>query len=282
MKFIPDLEKLSSATERLRRLKRSIGFVPTMGALHAGHFSLIKQARKENDIVVVSIFVNPAQFGAGEDFKKYPRSFKSDVESCRKLGVDFVFLPDKKDMYPKEYATFVNVEGLSDLLCGLNRPGHFRGVATVVAKLLNIIQPDTLYLGQKDAQQAIIIARMVKDLNFSVKVKVLPIVREKDGLALSSRNAYLSKNERAGAAVLFKALQLAEALISNGQRDTARLISRMKQLIEKNKQAKIDYVAILDPEQLREIKKVKPGSLIALAVKIGKTRLIDNITIGCA
>ena len=256
--------------------------MPTMGALHAGHFSLIKQARKENDIVVVSIFVNPAQFGAGEDFKKYPRSFKSDVESCRKLGVDFVFLPDKKDMYPKEYATFVNVEGLSDLLCGLNRPGHFRGVATVVAKLLNIIQPDTLYLGQKDAQQAIIIARMVKDLNFSVKVKVLPIVREKDGLALSSRNAYLSKNERAGAAVLFKALQLAEALISNGQRDTARLISRMKQLIEKNKQAKIDYVAILDPEQLREIKKVKPGSLIALAVKIGKTRLIDNITIGCA
>ena len=185
-------------------------------------------------------------------------------------------------MYPEGYSTFVSVEGLSDLLCGSSRPGHFRGVATVVAKLLNIIQPDTLYLGQKDAQQAILISRMVKDLNFSVKVKVLPTVREKDGLALSSRNAYLSKNERAGAAVLFKSLQLAEALIINGQRDAARIISRMRQLIEKNKQAKIDYIVIVDPEQLSAVKKVKPGSLIALAVRIGKTRLIDNTTIGCA
>ena len=281
MRFIPDLGKLSIATEKARRLKRRIGFVPTMGALHAGHFSLIKQARKENDAVVVSIFVNPAQFGEGEDFKKYPRRFKKDLEFCRQLGVDFVFLPDKKDMYPEGYSTFVSVEGLSDLLCGSSRPGHFRGVATVVAKLLNIIQPDTLYLGQKDAQQAILISRMVKDLNFSVKVKVLPTVREKYGLALSSRNAYLSKNERAGAAVLFKSLQLAEALIINGQRDAARIISRMKQLIEKNKQARIDYIAIVDPEQLIEVKKVKPGILIALAVKIGKTRLIDNTTIGC-
>jgi len=282
MKFIPDLGKLSIATEKIRRLKRSIGFVPTMGALHAGHSSLIKQARKENNIVVVSIFVNPAQFVPGEDFKKYPRYLKQDVDFCRQLGVDFVFLPDTKDMYPKGYSTFVNVEDLSDLLCGVSRPGHFCGVATVVAKLLNIVQPDTLYLGQKDAQQAIIISRMVKDLNFSVKVKVLPIVREKDGLALSSRNAYLSKNERSGAVVLFKALQLAEALICNGQRDAARIISRMKQLIEKNKQAKIGYIAIIDPQQLRAVKKVKPGSLIALAVKIGKTRLIDNTTIGCA
>ena len=282
MRFIPDLGKLSIATEKARRLKRRIGFVPTMGALHAGHFSLIKQARKENDAVVVSIFVNPAQFGEGEDFKKYPRRFKKDLEFCRQLGVDFVFLPDKKDMYPEGYSTFVSVEGLSDLLCGSSRPGHFRGVATVVAKLLNIIQPDTLYLGQKDAQQAILISRMVKDLNFSVKVKVLPTVREKYGLALSSRNAYLSKNERAGAAVLFKSLQLAEALIINGQRDAARIISRMKQLIEKNKQAEIDYLAIVDPEQLSAVKKVKPGSLIALAVRIGKTRLIDNTTIGCA
>ncbi len=282
MRSIPDLRKLSSVADKIRRLKRSIGFVPTMGALHAGHFSLIKQARRENDIVVVSIFVNPTQFAPGEDFNKYPRSFKSDIESCRKLGVDFVFLPDKKDMYPKGYSTFVNVEGLSNLLCGLNRLGHFRGVATVVAKLLNIIQPDSLYLGQKDAQQAIIISRMVKDLNFPVKVKVLPTVRHKDGLALSSRNAFLNKNERNSAAVLFKALQFAEVLISGGQRDAARIKSRMKQLIEKNKQARIDYIAIVNPEHLIEVDKVKPGILIALAVKIGKTRLIDNTTIGCA
>ena len=282
MKFMPHPDKLSAATEKLRRLKRSIGFIPTMGSLHAGHFSLIKQARKENDIVVVSIFVNPVQFGPGEDLKKYPRCLKEDIASCRKLGVDFVFLPDKKIMYPQGYSTYVNVEELDSVLCGASRPGHFRGVATVVAKLLNIIQPDTLYLGQKDAQQAVIISKMIKDLNFPVKLKVLPTVRQEDGLALSSRNIFLSKKERLAAVVLFKALQLAETLISNGQRDSSRIISRMKQLIEKNKQAKIDYIVIVDPQWLREIKKVAPGSLIALAVKIGKTRLIDNTTIGCA
>jgi len=282
MRFVPDLKKLSALTARIKRLKMRIGFVPTMGALHAGHFSLISKARKENDIVIVSIFVNPAQFSKGEDFKKYPRSFKGDIAACRKLGVDFVFLPDTEDMYPEGYSTFINVENLSALLCGASRPGHFRGVATVVAKLLNIVHPDILYLGQKDAQQAIIVSRMVKDLNFPVKVKVLPTERYKDGLALSSRNAYLSKKERAGAAVLFKSLQLAEFLISNGQRDSARIISRMSQLIKKNKQAKIDYIAIVDPEKLKEIKKVEPGCLIALAVKIGKTRLIDNTVIGCA
>lgn len=279
MKFIPDPEKLSAVTEKIKQLKRRIGFVPTMGALHAGHFSLIKLARKENDIVVVSIFVNPAQFGPGEDLRKYPRLFKRDIGFCRKLGVDFVFLPDKKIMYPQGYSTYVNVEELSSVLCGASRPGHFRGVTTVVVKLLNIIQPDTLYLGQKDAQQAIIISRMIKDLNFPVKVKVLPTVRQKDGLALSSRNAYLNKNERSAAVVLFKSLRLAETLVSNGQRNAVRIISRMKQLIEKNKQAKIDYIVIVDQERLKEIKKVKPGSLIALAVKIGKTRLIDNTII---
>ena len=282
MRFVPDLKKLSALTARIKRLKMRIGFVPTMGALHAGHFSLINNARKENDIVIVSIFVNPAQFGRGEDFKKYPRSFKKDIAACRKLGVDFVFLPDVKDMYPEGYSTFINVENLSDVLCGASRPGHFRGVATIVAKLLNIVHPNTLYLGQKDAQQAIIISRMIKDLNFPVKVKVLSTERQKDGLALSSRNAYLSKKERSGAVVLFKALQLAEALISNGQRNSSRIISRMKELIQRNKQAKIDYIAIVDPEQLKEIKMVEPGCLIALAVKIGKTRLIDNTVIGCA
>jgi len=282
MKFIPDLEKLSIATAKVKLFKRRIGFIPTMGALHAGHFSLINQARKENDIVVVSIFVNPAQFGPGEDLKKYPRSLKKDIESCRKLGVDLLFLPDKNDMYPEGYSTFINVDNLSDVLCGASRPGHFRGVSTVVAKLLNIVRPDVLYLGQKDAQQAIIISRMIKDLNYSVKVKVMPTVRHEDGLALSSRNAYLSKNERAAAVVLFKALQLAEFLIGNGQRNSSRIISRMRQLIEKNKLARIDYIAIVEPEQLKEIKRVEPGCLVVLAVKIGKTRLIDNTIIGGA
>lgn len=282
MKFVPDLKKLSALTAKIKRLKMDIGFVPTMGALHEGHFSLINKARKENDIVIVSIFVNPAQFSRGEDFKKYPRSFKKDIAVCRKLGVDFVFLPEKEDMYPQGYSTFIDLEGLSGRLCGAFRPGHFRGVATVVAKLLNIIHPDTLYLGQKDAQQAIIISRMIKDLNFPVKVKILSTQRQKDGLALSSRNAYLSKKERAGATVLFKALQLAEFLISNGLRDSGRIISRMKELIQRNKQVRIEYIAIVEAGQLKDIKKVEPGCLIALAVKIGKTRLIDNTIIGCA
>jgi pantoate--beta-alanine ligase len=279
MKLISEPGKFTAIAKKARQLKKSIGFVPTMGALHAGHFSLIKRAREENDITIVSIFVNPAQFGPGEDLKKYPRSLKQDAAFCRKLGVDFIFLPDKDNMYPQGYSTFVNVEILSGLLCGSSRPGHFRGVATVVAKLLNIVQPDTLYLGQKDAQQAVIISRMVKDLNFPVKVKVLPTVRQDDGLALSSRNAYLGKDERASALVLYKALQLAKVMIDNGQRNAARIISRMKQLIEKNKLARIDYIAIVERQQLKEVKKIIPGSLIALAVKFGKTRLIDNIII---
>jgi len=279
MKLISEPGKFSAIMGKARQLKKSIGFVPTMGALHAGHFSLIKQARKENDITVVSIFVNPAQFGPGEDFRKYPRRFKKDAGSCRKLGVDYIFLPDKDNMYPQGYSTFVNVEVLSGLLCGFSRPGHFRGVATVVAKLLNIVRPDTLYLGQKDAQQAIIISRMVKDLNFPVKVKVMPTVRQEDGLALSSRNAYLSKDERNSALVLYKALRLARCMVNNGQRNASRIISRMKLLIAKNSRVKLDYIAIVEPEQLKEVKKIIPGSLIALAVKIGRTRLIDNITI---
>lgn len=282
MKFVPDPKKLSNLTVKIKKLKMRIGFVPTMGALHAGHFSLIRKARKENDIVVVSIFVNPAQFCKGEDFNKYPRTFKNDLAACRKLGVDFVFLPSVMDMYPKGYSTFINVESLSGTLCGASRPGHFRGVATIVAKLLNIVRPDTLYLGQKDAQQAIIISRMVEDLNFPVKVRVLPTERHKDGLALSSRNSYLTVKQREGATVLFKALQLAECLIAAGQRDSARITGRMKQLIKRNKQAKIDYVQIVDPQTLRPIKRVQPGCLIALAVKIGRTRLIDNTIIGCA
>lgn len=280
MKVIRDPQKLILTIKKRRAGKsKIIGFVPTMGALHAGHLSLIRQAVKDNNVVVVSIFVNPAQFGPKEDLKKYPRPLKNDLELCRKCGVDFVFLPDNKSMYPPGFSTFVGVEGLSDVLCGALRPGHFRGVATVVTKLLNIIRPDTLYLGQKDAQQAIIIVRMIKDLNFPVKVKIMPIVRENDGLALSSRNSFLNKKERSDAVVLSKALRLAESLVKNGQRNGHVIINRLKQLIAKKKTAKIDYISIVDLNNLRPLKKISENCLIALAVRIGKTRLIDNIII---
>ncbi|MDD5116688.1 MAG: pantoate--beta-alanine ligase [Candidatus Omnitrophica bacterium] len=280
MKVISGIKKLNASMAGLKGIKKRIGFVPTMGALHAGHLSLISAARKENDIVVVSIFVNPVQFGRGEDFGKYPRVFEKDARACRKLGVDFIFAPKAKDIYPQGYSTFVNVDGLSDVLCGLSRPGHFRGVATIVAKLLNIVQPDALYLGQKDIQQAIILKRMVEDLNFPVKVRVMPTVRQEDGLALSSRNAYLNRKEIAGATVLFKALKLAEFLVKNGQRNPARIISRMKQLIRRDKSAKIDYIAIVDRQYLKEVQRVQPGCLVALAVRFGKARLIDNLILG--
>ena len=278
MQVIRDPQKLNSVL-KLNRHRKSIGFVPTMGALHAGHLTLMRQATKDNDLVVVSIFVNPAQFGPQEDLNKYPRPFKKDMQLCRKLDVDFVFLPDNKVMYTQDYSTFVNVGGLSDLLCGASRPGHFRGVATVVAKLLNIVQPDILYLGQKDAQQATIIAKMIKDLNFPVQLKVMPIVREDDGLALSSRNIYLNRNERTQAVVLSKALLLAEVLVAHGQSNVVAIINRMKQLIAKKKSVKIDYIAIVDLQMLTPLKKIKQNCLITLAVKIGKTRLIDNTII---
>jgi len=279
VKVIRDPERLNRLLKGLSRSGKSIGFVPTMGALHPGHLSLIKQAGKENDIVVVSIFVNPAQFGPREDLNNYPRPLKNDLTLCRKHKVDLVFLPDKKIMYPEGFSSFVNLEELGGRLCGVTRPGHFRGVVTVMAKLLNIVQPDALYLGQKDTQQAVIIKKMVRDLNFPVKVKVMPTVREKSGLAMSSRNSYLNASQKLEAVVLFKALGLAKSLIDHGQRDTGRIINRIKELISKKQQARIDYVAIVDLENLRPLKRIADGCLIALAVYIGKTRLIDNIIV---
>jgi len=277
VKVISNPQKLNKLAKEIIFKKQSIGFVPTMGALHLGHLSLIKQASKDNKIVVVSIFVNAKQFAKGEDLKKYPRKIKQDLRLLRKEKVDLVFIPNEKSMYPEGYSTFVNVEGLSNKLCGISRPGHFVGVATIVAKLLNIVMPNVIYLGQKDAQQAIIISRMIKDLNFPVKVKTVPTVRQKDGLALSSRNIYLKKAQRSDALILSKALSLAKSMIACGQRDCTRIISRMKQLISKRKQAKIDYVSIVDLEKLQDLKKINQSCLIALAVKIGKTRLIDNL-----
>ena len=279
MRIIRDPKRLNRLLKKLSCADKTIGFVPTMGALHLGHLSLIKQAQKENDFVAVSIFVNPAQFGTKEDWNQYPRPLKNDLRLCRKARVALVFLPDQKIMYPGGFSTFVNVEGLSNILCGASRPGHFRGVATVVAKLLNIVVPDVLYLGQKDAQQAVIITRMVKDLNFPVKIRVLPTLRQKDGLALSSRNVYLNADQKLDAPVLSKALCLAKSLIDHGQRDVSRIINRMKELIGKKQQARIDYIAIVDLEKLKPIKKINQNCLVCLAVKIGSTRLIDNLLI---
>lgn len=258
---------------------RDIGFVPTMGALHEGHLSLVRAARRENDIVVVSIFVNPIQFGPKEDLSKYPRLLSKDLALCRREKVDFVFCPKPADIYSQDFSTYIEVKGLSETLCGKSRSGHFRGVATIVAKLLNIIQPDILYLGAKDAQQAVVIKKMIADLNITVKVKVMPTVREMDGLALSSRNLYLNRGEREDALILSQALNLAKILIKNGARDTKRIINRMRRIIKNKQSAKIDYIEIVNQDNLKPLDKILGKCLIALAVYIGKTRLIDNVSI---
>ncbi|MCM8792616.1 MAG: pantoate--beta-alanine ligase [Candidatus Omnitrophica bacterium] len=255
--------------------RKSVGFVSTMGYLHQGHLSLIQKARRENDFVVVSIFVNPIQFGPKEDFQRYPRDLKRDVRLCKKAGVDVIFYPHAQDMYSKNFKTYVVVEELSDKLCGSFRPGHFKGVTTVVAKLFNIVQPDIAYFGQKDAQQAIIIKRMVKDLNIPVRIRVLPIVRESDGLAMSSRNVYLNEDERRRAVIIYNALRYAQDLVRKKTKNSSFIINRVKNII-KPKVDKIDYIEIVDLEELLPVDKIKGKVLLAIAVRIGKTRLIDN------
>lgn len=279
MKIIRSIKEMSLAAGRLKRAGKRIGFVPTMGALHAGHASLIARARRENDAVVVSIFVNPIQFGPQEDFKRYPRNLSRDAALCRALGADILFFPSAGSMYAKDFKTYVRVEGLSDVLCGSFRPGHFRGVATVVAKLFNIVRPDTAYFGKKDAQQARIIQKMVEDLNFPLRVRVLPTVREKDGLAMSSRNAYLRGSQRRDALAVPQALSLAKEKVRSGLRDAAAVIRLMRRHIERVKGVRIDYVAIVDQKNLMPVKKIGRGSLAALAVRIGRTRLIDNVAL---
>ncbi len=279
MKIIRSPESMSDLALRAVRNGKSIGFVPTMGALHEGHASLIRQARIDNDLVVVSIFVNPTQFGPKEDLKKYPRKLAVDAKLCRKEKVDIIFYPEAAKIYPEGYRTYVNVEGLSEGLCGKSRPGHFRGVATVVAKLFNIVRPDRAYFGQKDAQQAIVIRRMCEDLNFPVCIRLMPTVREAGGLAMSSRNAYLSCREKKDALVLARSLSLAEYLVKNGLTDTDRLIRLMRNIIERKETVKIDYVAVVDAQTLKPLKKISGDCLIAVAAWIGKTRLIDNILI---
>ncbi len=276
IRSVSEMQKISSV---LKRQGKTIGFVPTMGALHQGHFSLIRQARKDNLVVVVSIFVNPIQFGPREDFQRYPRPIKQDILSCKKEKVDFVFSPEPHQMYPAGFKTMVEVSGLGDILCGAIRPGHFLGVTTVVAKLFNIILPDISYFGQKDAQQTVIIQRMVADLNLPLRIKVMPIVRENGGLALSSRNQYLSVREKTEALVLSSSLKLARDLIRKGQYDCQEIIRSMRSLIISQKRARIDYVAIVDLQELKPLDKIRGKGLVVLAVRFGRTRLLDNIIV---
>ena len=276
MKLYKRISGLQRDILKLKREGKRIGFVPTMGYLHEGHLSLARYARGENDIVVISIFVNPTQFGPREDYRRYPRDLKRDLRLAREEGVDIVFYPSVEEMYPTKYRTYVEVEELSNVLCGKSRPGHFRGVTTVCAKLFNIVLPDVAYFGQKDAQQAIIIKRMVRDLNFPLKIKVLPIVREKDGLALSSRNVYLSSEERKEATVLYRSLKIAEQMVKEGVKDSWKIKRRVRSMISRKETAKIDYVEIVSLEDLEPVTVIDKPALLALAVWFGKARLIDN------
>ena len=260
-----------------QKLSGTVGFVPTMGYLHEGHLALIKQARIENSAVIVSIYVNPAQFGPREDFGAYPRELNRDLELLREEGVDIVFVPSDDEMYPPEFSSWVDVEKVTERLEGASRLGHFRGVATIVAKLFNIVQPTRAYFGQKDAQQAVVIKRMVADLNLGIEIVVVPTVRESDGLAMSSRNIYLSPRERQAATILFKALTLARQLRQGGEKDAGKIRRQMTSLIQKEPLAQIDYVSIADAETLEELNLIDRPALASLAVRIGKTRLIDNM-----
>ena len=275
MKIIRHISEIRKALKE--RQGETKGLVPTMGAFHEGHLSLVRQARKDCSLVVVSIFVNPAQFGAGEDYQTYPRDIRRDKKLAEEEGVDLIFAPTPEEMYPSPYHTFTEVEGLSRKLCGRGRTGHFRGVTTVVLKLFNIIKPDIAYFGQKDYQQAVIIKKMVSDLNLDMKIKIMPIIRENDGLAMSSRNAYLSKKEREAAPILYKSLIRAKELLSKGEKSPAKIIDTIREIINSEPLARIDYVSVVDPDSLEEIDTIKDRALIALAVRIGKTRLIDNL-----
>jgi pantoate--beta-alanine ligase len=270
---------MKEAARQARAESRVIGFVPTMGALHAGHLSLVARARRDCDPVIASIFVNPKQFSPREDFTKYPRTVKKDAEQFAAAGVRALFLPEAADMYPPGFATYVNVEGLSDRLEGRTRPGHFRGVTTVVLKLLEIVQPHFAYFGRKDAQQAKLISVMARDLNLDAEIILGPIVREDDGLAMSSRNAYLTPEERTAATVLHRALDAAREELTAGERDAMRLQSKIRSVLDAEPCVKIDYVEVVDADSFEPVVRVTRSSYILLAVYLGKTRLIDNLLV---
>jgi len=276
MRIVESPHDMQRICESLRLAKETIGFVPTMGAFHDGHVSLIRAARESCSQVVVSLFVNPTQFGPGEDLTKYPRMSEQDASLAEKAGVDFLFAPTEEMMYPKGYVTFVEVERLTKVLCGAFRPTHFRGVTTVVAKLFNIVKPHKAFFGQKDAQQTLVIRKMVEDLNMGIEIVEMPILREPDGLAMSSRNRYLSLEERKEALVLYRSLTEAQRLIDNGERDARRIIESIERTIRAAPHAQLDYVEVVDAWTLEQLRELKGECLIALAVRIGTTRLIDN------
>jgi len=279
MIVVSDIESVLPSLREARSQGLTIGLVPTMGALHPGHVSLMRASREETGFVVVSIFVNPTQFGPAEDFDCYPRPLNADIKTCEANGVDLVFHPDAKAMYPPGFQTFVEVKSLQDVLCGASRPGHFRGVATVVLKLFNIIQPDVAYFGQKDAQQVRIIRRMVDDLNVPVRVRVCPTVREPDGLAISSRNQYLDEAQRTHARALFQGLEEVRERVLKGERDAQALREVLASRIAATPGAQLDYAAVVDADTLKPVRKLKGEVLVALAVKFGTTRLIDNLSL---
>jgi pantoate--beta-alanine ligase len=282
MEIINRRKRMMSVARKLRREEnRTIGFVPTMGALHEGHLSLIHEARAMCDIVVVSVFVNPAQFGPAEDFGSYPRDLTRDAALLAEYNVDYVFAPTVEEIYPPGFSTYVTVEGLSDQLEGASRTGHFRGVTTVVAILFNVVKPDFAFFGQKDAQQAVLIKRMVRDLALNTEIVVLPVFREASGLAMSSRNNYLDNEQRRAAAVLHRALSKAGAAYEEGEHSAARLAELVRTTIEKEPLARIDYVSVNDAETLDQLDRIEDRpALVSLAVFIGKTRLIDNVVLG--
>ncbi|HVN20472.1 MAG TPA: pantoate--beta-alanine ligase [Dongiaceae bacterium] len=282
MRVFSTIAEMRNASRAARREGKRLGFVPTMGALHEGHLSLVRAARSASDVVAASIFVNPTQFGPNEDLAKYPRSFERDCELLEREGVEFVFAPSVEEMYPAGAVTWVIVEELSGKLDGRSRPGHFRGVTTVVSKLFHIVEPERAFFGQKDAAQVAIIRRMVRDLKLPVEIVVCPIVREPDGLAMSSRNAYLSADERKRALVLHRSLLRVQEMVGSGERDGARLIAAGKEEFAREVGVRLDYFEIVDPDELDPVQRISGRALVAVAAYVGTTRLIDNILLRVA
>ena len=280
MKVISKISEMRSAVRSQKSNGKKIGFVPTMGFLHEGHLSLVRESVQRTDCTVVSVFVNPTQFGPGEDFQEYPRDLEKDKALLRDLGVDYVFIPDDQEMYPEGFKTFVEVKDLQDKYEGQSRPGHFRGVCTVVLKLFMIIEPDVAHFGQKDAQQAVIVKKMARDLNLDVKIQVLPTVREKDGLALSSRNIYLSQDQRKAALCLVNSLRKAKNMIEAGETNPHVVANEIQNMIAEQELAALDYVAIVNLENFENLDTIDEETLIAVAVYFGKIRLLDNIIVG--
>lgn len=281
MKVVHKISEVREIVNKWKREGLSVGLVPTMGYLHEGHQSLIKKAVEQNDRVVVSVFVNPMQFGENEDLASYPRDLEKDTKLCEETGANLIFNPTPEEMYPEGFCSYVDMNSLTKELCGKSRPIHFRGVMTVVSKLFNIVTPNKAYFGMKDAQQLLIIKRIVKDLSFGIEIVGCPIVREEDGLAKSSRNTYLNEEERKAALILYKTINLGKKLLEEGERDSSVLLAKMKDNINKEPLAKIDYVEAVDIEKIEKVNKIEDTVLVAIAIYIGKTRLIDNFVFEC-